>query len=774
MATTLLAARAQAAPGGPPLKPTPRWVDEVAVDPDAKAVAAANHGVEELLSDRQVHVAASADEHYTRRAIRIESPAGVEASSELTLDYDPTFEQLALHHVRIIRGGRTVDALQQADWKVIQPEGDRDKRIYSGELQGLLFLHDVRVGDVVDYAFSVTGQSAVARGRYADRLFLAEGAGVAWLRRRIVAEGSRPLLLKLHDATPAVESSVNGAHVYAWERHDVPATDGEDDLPSWYVPLPWVDVSDFASWNEVATSMAPLFPRDAAPSDEMTALVSRWRAAFASDDERALAATTFVQDEIRYLGVEMGPHSHEPFAPAIVLGRRFGDCKDKSLLLATLLRELGIAADPVLVNTDARRMLDERLPSPFAFDHAIVRAVVGGATLWIDATDTFQRGKLADRAPPAYERALVLSPDAQGLVPIDAPRAAAPTYEVDDTFTVTRTADAPVALDVRTTYRGADADSMRTELAGTPAAQIGRRYLNYYAEQYPKIVQTAEVSFTDDPVANILVAHESYSIPDFFTDGSRDLSPEAVEKHLQRPRVVLRKMPLGVDYPLVVAQHTHLRLPYTGSFAPSTSDLTDGAMRFHAVQTVDGSTLNLDYRYETLADFVAADTVAAHLATLEKVRDAATFRLDGAVARGSLQPPQSDSVYWKLSIGLLLGLGAIFGVARRVMTISQRAAGRPARELRVKQTEASGEVPTHPIAVQAEAEIAARLADTRCSCRGPMGAEDGAAPGEDVRMGDKIIRVVRAACRTCGVARRVYFHVHSQAEPAGSTSAVSK
>ena len=484
----------------------------------------------------------------------------------------------------------------------------------------------------------------------------------------------------------------------------MPATDGEDDLPSWYVPLPWVDVSDFASWNEVATSMAPLFPRDAAPSDEMTALVSRWKAALSSDDERALAATTFVQDEIRYLGVEMGPHSHEPFAPAIVLARRFGDCKDKSLLLATLLRELGIAANPVLVNTDARRMLDERLPSPFAFDHAIVRAVVGGATLWIDATDTFQRGKLADRAPPAYERALVLSPDTQGLVPIDALHAAAPTYEVDDTFTVTRTADAPVALDVRTTYRAADADSMRTELAGTPAAQI--------RTALPQLLCGA-IS-RDRPDGRGLVhgraRRQRSRGPRELLDSrllhrrSRDLSPEAVEKHLQRPRVVLRKMPLGVDYPLVVAQHTHLRLPWAGSFSPSTSDLTDGAMRFHAAQTVDGSTLNLDYRYETLADFVAADTVAAHLATLEKVRDAVTFRLDGAVARGSLQPAQSDSVYWKLSIGLLLGLGAIFGLARRVMTISQRAAGRPARALRVKQTEASGEVPTHPIAVQAEAE----------------------------------------------------------------------
>jgi transglutaminase-like putative cysteine protease len=741
---------------GPPLRPTPSWVDEATIDPGAKAAATADPGVEPLLSDRQVHVGPSAEEHYTRRVVRIGSPAGIEASSELTLDFDPTFEHLAFHHVRIIRGGRAVDALQHADWKVIQPESDLDKRIYSGQLEGLLFLHDVRVGDVLDYAFSITGERAVAPGRYAERLFLAEGAGVAWLRRRIVAEEPRQLFLKVHDMDPAIESSADGRHVYAWERRDVPATDGEDHLPSWYEPLPWVDVSDFANWNDVARSMAPLFPSDPVPSPEMSALVSRWKTQFASDDERARAATTFVQDEIRYLGIEMGPHSHEPFSPAIVLTRRFGDCKDKSFLLVTLLRELGIPADPVLVNTEERRLLDDRLPSPFAFDHAIVRTVVDGATRWLDATDSFQRGALADRAPPPFERALVVSPEAKGLEPIEAPRSAVPTYEVDDTFTVTHTADAPVALQVLTTHRGANADSMRAELAGTPAAQIARSYLNYYAEQFPKIVQTAEASFSDDAAANVVIVRESYSIPDFFTDGERDLSPEAVEKHLQRPRVVLRKMPLGVDYPMVVAQHTHIRLPSSAAFAPTTSDLADDAIRFHASQSVDGSTLTLDYRYETMADSVPPGKVADHLATIEKIRDASTFRLDATVARGSLEPAQSDAVSWRLSLGLL-GLGAILGMVKLGLDRGRRRRGKASR---ARSMVASGEAPTHPIVVHAEAEIAARLADARCSCRGPLVAAEGSALDEDVRMGDKIIRVVRAACRTCGHACRLYFHVH--------------
>jgi hypothetical protein len=404
-------------------------------------------------------------------------------------------------------------------------------------------------------------------------------------------------------------------------------------------------------------------------------------------------------------------------------------------------------------------MLDERLPSPFAFDHAIVRAIVGGATRWIDATDSFQRGKLVDRAPPPYERALVVSPDAQGLESIEVARARAPTYEVDETFTVTRAADSPVALDVVTTYRGTGADNMRSELAGTPAAQIGRRYLNYYAGQYPKIVQSAETSFSDDPAADVLVARESYSIPEFFTDASRDLSPEAIEQNLERPHTVLRKMPLRVDYPLRVAQHTHLRLPSAASFTPSTSDLADGAMRFHASQSVDGNTLNLDYSYETLADFVPADTVADHLAKIEKIRDADTFRLEASVARGSLEPAQSDVSYWKFSLGLLLGLGAIVGVAKRAMAISQRLQRRPEWANRKQATVELGEGPAHPFAVRTVGDIAARVEAIRCSCRGLLAPQEGSAADDAIRLGDHLVHVVRATCRTCGHARKIYFQV---------------
>jgi transglutaminase-like putative cysteine protease len=79
----------------------------------------------------------------------------------------------------------------------------------------------------------------------------------------------------------------------------------------------------------------------------------------ADDEEYILEAIRFVQDEVRYLGVETGINTHKPYPPSQILAQRFGDCKDKSLLLTTLLQARNIEAYPVLVNTSLKQSLDE-------------------------------------------------------------------------------------------------------------------------------------------------------------------------------------------------------------------------------------------------------------------------------------------------------------------------------------------------------------------------------------------------------------------------------
>ena len=97
-------------------------------------------------------------------------------------------------------------------------------------------------------------------------------------------------------------------------------------------------------------------------------------------------ALRFVQSDIRYVSISIGTNSHRPYAPAVVLHRRYGDCKDKSALLVTILRDLGINAKPVLVSVSYRKGFGDWLPSPKLFDHAIVRVELDGRQYWLDPT----------------------------------------------------------------------------------------------------------------------------------------------------------------------------------------------------------------------------------------------------------------------------------------------------------------------------------------------------------------------------------------------------
>jgi transglutaminase-like putative cysteine protease len=139
-----------------------------------------------------------------------------------------------------------------------------------------------------------------------------------------------------------------------------------------------------------------LFTNNAPPSPELKAKIDQWKR-LPSPEDRVLAALRFVQDEVRYLGIESGISGFMPAAPNTVFARRFGDCKDKTLLLDTLLTALGVEAHPTLVNTKLRRTIQQLRPAP-VFDHAISQVVAGGRTYWLDATANYERGPLAGRS----------------------------------------------------------------------------------------------------------------------------------------------------------------------------------------------------------------------------------------------------------------------------------------------------------------------------------------------------------------------------------------
>jgi len=724
------------------IAPEPSWVAPAPTAPTERAPADESV-LEYLLDDTQERVTAKTVERYRHIRFRPRSPAQVEDGSQVELDFNPAFERLVIHHVRVERDGRALAALTAREVKLVQREKGFEERIYDGTLSALVFLHDVRVGDVVDYAYSVEGANPVLGGKYVTAFPVADQSYTASWRQRIVMPEARSLRVKNHgtDLAPTVATG-GGWRVYTWERREVPPIEPEDDLPSWFDPAPSIEAGEFDSWAEVAALFVPIYANQGAPSEALAAQIAKLRAVKGTAEERLLEATRFVQDDIRYLGIELSLGGHRPFAPSTVLERRFGDCKDKAGLLVTLLRALGFDAKTALVNTVRRRALDDVLPSPLAFDHAIVQVTLDGRSTFIDATASYQRGPLSARQPPDFERALLVAPETRALVPIPRPRLTEPDHVVQETLTVSgdhHSAD----LEVETTNRGAEANRTRADLSQRTRKEIGRDYLNYYAQDYPTITQTAELQVTDDERANVVVVRERYHVAELWKDGQRELGATSINR-LKPPRITRRSMPYAVEFPLDLRTKVLVRFPAPPEIDPQTVDLGDDHLHFHFQSGVTGRELSVVYELQSLQDSVAPQEAQRFFQIQEEIRRRAGYTLHapGAATVGSwFKTP--GGVVSLILVGMAPVAGLMFGARSR-------------RRFRKRSRFASGESPATAIEVVSMNDLGARVEGLRCSC-GSRYRRESAESADSLRYDGRTLEVWAVACGDCRQRRSIYF-----------------
>ncbi len=178
------------------------------------------------------------------------------------------------------------------------------------------------------------------------------------------------------------EPQPSGGHQWAWQLQDVPPMAKEPSMPAWrglagrlavtYFPAKALSHGNtYRSWQDVGSWYAHL----AAPSRETTPEISQKvveltaRLPTQVDKLRALAA--FVQRNVRYVAVEIGVGGYLPHPAGSVLSNRYGDCKDKATLLATMLQEAGVNSYYVLTHSE-RGVIAPDFPSALNFNHVIL------------------------------------------------------------------------------------------------------------------------------------------------------------------------------------------------------------------------------------------------------------------------------------------------------------------------------------------------------------------------------------------------------------------
>lgn len=533
----------------------PNWVEQAELpsapsSPDAPTTC--------LLLDEQFDFRGSTVRRYHRRVHAAHNDSGVEFLSEIQLLFNPAFEELTLHWVRLLRNDLWLDALQDADVELMRHERDMYARVYRGDYMVLVQVRGVQPGDVLDYAYSISGQNPVYGGGFDFGARHTFPLPIARRLCRVLHDEARPL--EIHTRGPELPFSEQPVEGGGRERRldlqNLPAAEFEYWAPS---DAPhqaghWT-LSTFRDWAQVAAWAADLYTLPA-----LDAASARILAEVSQAADPVLAAIAYVQDRLRYVATNYGEGGYRPRALELIAGRGYGDCKDKSFLLCALLRGLGLRADVALVDSAAPLAPLLAAPTPAAFDHVIVRLeLANGDVHWIDATANAQRGPLELRWRPHAMAALIARAGVRDLEVLPAlPESVYGDFS-NSLLDLRAGPGGPVFCDDENISIGRDAETLRRRIKGLGLQGLQKQYLEAASESHGQ-AEHERFEVQDDEVANRVMVRSRTRFADPWREAPggvrefRDVLCYATQLLPQAP-MNGRRLPLRLlDHPL---HHRH-------------------------------------------------------------------------------------------------------------------------------------------------------------------------------------------------------------------------
>jgi transglutaminase-like putative cysteine protease len=154
----------------------------------------------------------------------------------------------------------------------------------------------------------------------------------------------------------------------------------------------WAEVSDkcndVKTWEELGNCWHDMIKKKQKVTDEVKKVAEEIAKTSKSETDKVKAVWKWLNDNVRYVGLERGLAGWVPLSVHVVCTKKYGDCKAVAGLISVLCRELGLTADPILIGTRPQLgVLDTELPGPFYFNHSIARVEADGKVYWLDATN---------------------------------------------------------------------------------------------------------------------------------------------------------------------------------------------------------------------------------------------------------------------------------------------------------------------------------------------------------------------------------------------------
>lgn len=295
--------------------------------------------------------------------------------ADIKIGYNSRAETLSILYARTITPEGKVIPLDKKAVKEITPFADYPS--YNDYKQLAFSMPGVTIGSVIDYKVVREIRSPVIEGKFSSRFTFQSFNPTLLCRYKVIAPQNMDLkylaLNRLTDVQPLPKVFENrNKKMYLWEYRNIPQIMPEDSMPVFDETAFHLLVTTINSWEEFSHWWRKLIKGKTEPNTAIKQKVEELLKGLSTNKEKTEAIYDYVKREIRYVSIDMGSSGYEPAPAREVFENKYGDCKDKSTLLISMLKSAGIPAYYVLIPTNTTRNLIKDFPFPLQFNHCIV------------------------------------------------------------------------------------------------------------------------------------------------------------------------------------------------------------------------------------------------------------------------------------------------------------------------------------------------------------------------------------------------------------------
>lgn len=313
---------------------------------------------------------------------KVQSPEAIKNGfGEFQEQYNPTFDQLTMSAVIITPEGHRIQHK-----KVQDKARSGVNAVYDDTRVVTLTLPRLSVGSLVELRVDYHNLKPRVPGQV-EFLNQIEPTGATKRLHYTVTwpQGMDLTFLPLNGLQTGKSSLADGKHKLEWLFQDLDEIPEESNMPPLANLAQSLALSHWKDWAQMDAFFAPAVEKSAKVTPAIQKLGEDIMKKSTSTADRIQEIFNYIDDNIRYVSMNLGQNGLTPHLAEETLKNRYGDCKDRTALAIALLKVLGVKAYPVLV-APALPEIQNNLPRWGYFNH-MIPAVEHNGLHFVESTD---------------------------------------------------------------------------------------------------------------------------------------------------------------------------------------------------------------------------------------------------------------------------------------------------------------------------------------------------------------------------------------------------